>query len=150
MSKLSDLTKELKSSDSYWESLVKTEVANQVLALLQDLNLNQSLLAQALDVSPAYVSRITSAKENLSVKTLTKLAHVLNKRLKIDLVDDGCARYQASSSVKWNDLLTVLADRDRTVSEDPPPYRYITQNGWRTASNQVMRFDSKSHEALAA
>lgn len=83
----SDLIKDIESSSSYREETVKAEVAHQILSSLHDLGYSQKDFSLAMGVKPSYLSRIVSATENLSIKTLVKIADALNKDVNIKFVD---------------------------------------------------------------
>ncbi|HLR25298.1 MAG TPA: helix-turn-helix transcriptional regulator [Fodinibius sp.] len=53
------------------------EVAIKVLQTLDEKDMQQKELAEAMDVSPQQVSKIVKGKQNLALQTITKLEQVL-------------------------------------------------------------------------
>ncbi|HQS32552.1 MAG: hypothetical protein B7X59_04150 [Polaromonas sp. 39-63-203] len=58
----------------------------QVNARMQAQGLNNTELARRMGTSPAYVTRLFRGSANLSVQTMTKLAHAVNGTLSLELV----------------------------------------------------------------
>jgi ribosome-binding protein aMBF1 (putative translation factor) len=70
---------------SYEEGLEALRVGVKVAQLREKLGLTQTQLAAMLHTSPSVISRIENG-ENVELKTLQKIAHALNAKLKIELV----------------------------------------------------------------
>jgi transcriptional regulator with XRE-family HTH domain len=70
--------------DSYNEEYAQTEAllnaANLISEAIEQRNINQTELAELLGVSRGYVSRLLSGNENMSIKNVAKVLHVLGKR----------------------------------------------------------------------
>ncbi len=111
MKKFSDLIKEVEGTLSYQEEKVKAEIAHQILIALKDMSLNQSELALAMGVKPSYVSRIVSASENLSLKSLVKLASALNKNLSVKF----CNKAEEITSNEYKDRLLNSLERPKSA-----------------------------------
>ncbi|MCF0208155.1 MAG: helix-turn-helix transcriptional regulator [Bacteroidaceae bacterium] len=56
-------------------------IAVRVLLKMKELNLTQKALAERMDCTQQYVSKILKGKENLSLDTLTRLENALQIRL---------------------------------------------------------------------
>lgn len=56
-------------------------IAIRVLSVLRDKGIQQKELAEAMDVSPQQISKIVKGKENLTIKTISKLESVLGIQL---------------------------------------------------------------------
>lgn len=74
------------------------EASELIHSAMEDKGLNQSQLAELMGVSRGYISRILSGNENMSVKNVARVLHVLGKRFiqcakDIKSDDDKCAVY---------------------------------------------------------
>jgi transcriptional regulator with XRE-family HTH domain len=58
----------------------------QVNARMQAQGVSNTELARRMGTSPAYVTRLFRGSANLSVQTMTKLAHAVNGKLSLALV----------------------------------------------------------------
>ena len=58
----------------------------QVNARMQAQGVSNTELARRMGTSPAYVTRLFRGNANLSVQTMTKLAHAVNSTLSLQLV----------------------------------------------------------------
>ena len=56
-------------------------IAVRILSVLDEKGMQQKELAEAMDVSPQQVSKIVKGKQNLSLKTISKLEAVLGVKL---------------------------------------------------------------------
>ncbi len=76
-------------------------IAVRVLLEMKKQNLTQKALAERMDCTQQYVSKILKGKENMSLDTLTKLEDALG----IGLIIDGPVAYPnlvAEDPVSWN------------------------------------------------
>ena len=58
----------------------------QVNARMQAQGLSNTELARRMGTSPAYVTRLFRGSANLSVQTMSKLAHAVNSTLSLELI----------------------------------------------------------------
>ena len=58
----------------------------QVNAHMQHQGISNAELARRMGTSPAYITRLFRGSANLSVQTMTKLAHAVNSTLSLELV----------------------------------------------------------------
>ena len=58
----------------------------QVNARMQAQGMRNAELARRMGTSPAYITRLFRGSANLSVQTMTKLAHAVNSTLTLELV----------------------------------------------------------------
>lgn len=62
--------------------LYSSEIARRILAILEDReDLNQSRLAEVLEVSPQQISKIVKGQENMTLETIYNLSKALNVEL---------------------------------------------------------------------
>ena len=65
-------------SQSYWIERAKIEFTEEIVARLKELGMNKTKFAEALEVSPAMVTRIVSGQNNFELATMVKIARVLD------------------------------------------------------------------------
>lgn len=70
--------------DLYNEEYAQTEAllnaANLISEAMEESRINQTELAELLGVSRGYVSRLLSGNENMSIKNVSRVLHVLGKK----------------------------------------------------------------------
>ena len=94
MSMFSELLAIAKQKDSYWEARLRHQFATSVLDALAKLRMSQKDYAEKAGVSAGYVSRVLAGNENLSLRTLVKLARVLDLDLDLRVYSQDPAFYQ--------------------------------------------------------
>ena len=62
--------KELLKTEEYWAEQVQNQIFRVVKSYMEVHNLNQSQLAEKLNVSKGYVSQILNGNANFSIKKL--------------------------------------------------------------------------------
>lgn len=60
---------------------ISFKIAMKILKYLRDNNLTQKELADDLEFSPQYLSKVLKGKENLTIETITKIQRVINVEL---------------------------------------------------------------------
>ena len=66
--------KELLETEEYWIEQIQNQIFREVKSYMEIHNLNQSQLAEKLNVSKGYVSQILNGNANFSIKKLVELA----------------------------------------------------------------------------
>jgi transcriptional regulator with XRE-family HTH domain len=78
MGAFSELLTAARKKDSYWEARLRHQFAADMLESLSACGISQREFAEKAGVSPGYVSRVLAGNENLSIRTLVKLARALD------------------------------------------------------------------------
>ena len=68
------------------KELADLEVGIQIARLREEENLNQTQLAARAGMNASKISRIETSTRNVTLSTLARLAHALNRRVKIEFV----------------------------------------------------------------
>ncbi len=71
------LRKAKKSSD-YWAELFTLELTEDISRMMSYMEVNQKQLSDLMGTSEAYVSKVLNGNENLSIKSISKLAFALD------------------------------------------------------------------------
>lgn len=74
------------------------QIALNVVRAMRKQNLNQKDLAQLMQVTPQYISKMLKGKENLSLQTISKLEEVLA----IKLITIAQSNPQTEGKIKFN------------------------------------------------
>ncbi len=98
------------------------DITESLYRRMEELGINQHKLATQLGVSDAYISRVLKGHENISLKTLVKIAMALELDLKIDfqpkeikhfrqvnLPSKQWRKYEKPSFTKFNNDLYIAA-----------------------------------------
>ena len=70
-------------SDAFWEELAILGFTSSVLERLELLGLTKKNLADMLEVSPAYVTKLIGGNNNFTLRTMVKVARKLKCELNI-------------------------------------------------------------------
>lgn len=82
---IQDSLKDPEFSRVWAESEVSYEITRQIIALRLQRGLTQKEVAQRVGTTQSVIARIENGEQNISLKTLTKLANALKANIKIDL-----------------------------------------------------------------
>ena len=72
--------------EGYHRSKMESEVAIMIAQLREKKGLNQTELAKRLKTTQTVVSRIEHGDQNLTLRTLSNIAHVLGKELRVAFI----------------------------------------------------------------
>jgi len=124
MTKFSELMEKVQGTSTYQEEKIKADIAHQILIWLNESNSSQKDLANAMQVKPSYLNRIIMASENLSIKSLVKVANAINKKVLISF----CERDESVTSSEYKkDLLDSFA---RTHKKNTAQQFRLNQIDW--------------------
>lgn len=84
--KLSAFLKTARESDGYWIEKAKLGFAMALERWRKTKGLNNSELAQKIDVSPAYITKVFRGDCNFTIETMVKLARACDGQLSIQIV----------------------------------------------------------------
>jgi len=100
--------------DLYNEEYAQTEAllnaANLISEAMEESRINQTELAELLGVSRGYVSRLLSGNENMSIKNVSRVLHVLGKKY-IQTTED-IPRQNSGKVVYFKDYSNVNVDNE--------------------------------------
>lgn len=65
------------------------DVTESILDKMDELNVNNSELAQKLGTSKSHVSKLLDGKRNMTLRTLAAVGHVLDQEVKIYMASKG-------------------------------------------------------------
>ena len=85
--KIRDFIEERKQHHGYWATRLKLDFAIQLHKRLSAININYAELAERIDSSRPYVSKVLNGESNLTIDSMVKLAHATGARIDVRLID---------------------------------------------------------------
>jgi transcriptional regulator with XRE-family HTH domain len=89
-------------SAGYWTERAILDYTSDLWLSLRQKRLSQRQLAEKVGKSEAYVSKIFGGEQNMTIGTMVELAHAVDKRLQIKLVDAEIAADKVTTGVQVN------------------------------------------------
>jgi len=97
--KYKDLFRKAKQSPDYWEEVFNLELTEDIWKIMKNRRISQKKLSSLLGTSEAYVSKILNGNQNLSIKSISKLAFVLGSAPHIHIAPiDAIVEWKERSS----------------------------------------------------
>jgi len=81
-----------KQSIGFWEEMAIIEFTESVLEQLELHNMSKMDLAEKMNVSPAYITKLIGGSNNFTLRTMVKVARSLGCELKLGLRQPGASR----------------------------------------------------------
>lgn len=97
MAKFSDRLREAKSKDSYWIEAAKLDFALEFTRLMKEKGVNKAEMANRLNTSPAYITKLLRGDANLTIESMVKAVRALN-------CDFHTHISHPNASVRWFDV----------------------------------------------
>lgn len=72
-------------AEAWAESEISHELTRQIIALRLQRGLTQKEVARSIGTTQSVIARIENGEQNVSLKTISKLANALKANVKIDL-----------------------------------------------------------------
>lgn len=92
---------EAKSRDSYWVEDAKLQFSIELNRLFEACGISQKQLAEKLNTSPAYITKVFRGDANFTIETMTKLARAVDGELHIHISPK-------QSKTRWFDILQTV------------------------------------------
>src|SRR5687768_2803539 len=80
---------EARRHDDYFEEWIVSEFTEELSRRMEVLGLNRTAFATKIDSSPAYVTKVLRGEENLTAKTMAKLARAVGTVVRVHLAPPG-------------------------------------------------------------
>lgn len=85
MTTFTELLRKAEQLEQYWVSAAQIEFSLKIADIMKEDKLNQKQLAEILEVSPAYVSKLLVGNQNLTLNTMIRYARKLDRVFSFDL-----------------------------------------------------------------
>lgn len=87
------------------------ELNEQILGLLNSRGMSRKQLSKELGVSPAYITKLLNGNSNLTLKSLVKIATVMETSINIYIGEEKKVKYQIPSEDKYFKLIEFIPPR---------------------------------------
>lgn len=91
------ILEEARRHDDYWETWLVSDFTEELCRRMESLRMSRKAFAESIGTTPAYVTQVLRGDENLTVKTIAKLARAVGSVVRIHLAPVG-------SYTTWIDL----------------------------------------------
>lgn len=82
-----DLLTQTHRSLAFWVQIAKRDFTENLLRWIEHRGVDQARLAEILDVSPRFITKVLRTNANLTIDTMTMLGLALDCQVRIDLAD---------------------------------------------------------------
>lgn len=83
--KYKKLLQQARRSLAFWTQIAKRDFTEDLLAWMAERGVSQARLAQLLDVSPQFVTKVLRTNANLTIETMVKIAAALNCQVRVHI-----------------------------------------------------------------
>lgn len=91
------ILEEVRRHDDYWETWLVSDFTEELCRRMESLRMSRKAFAERIGHTPAYVTQVLRGDENLTAKTMAKLARAVGSVVRIHLASVG-------SYTTWIDL----------------------------------------------
>lgn len=98
------LVKAAKDTDTYWIEGAKHDFAFAIYRQLKRHGITNATLAQKLNVTPPYISKMLRGDENLTIESMVKIARAANGKLHLEVADQ-------SDGLRWFNVIPGQKNR---------------------------------------
>lgn len=109
------LFKEAEKDSKYYAEGLKIEIAELIYNAMEKKGINQTRLAELLDVNRAYMSRILKGNVNLTIETLAKIGKGLDSEWKIKLNEIEANAIPKNYDASWTNQQTRIFNMTTTA-----------------------------------
>lgn len=110
--------KELENTPDYQTEAFQLKVTEKIAEVLQQRAMNKTKLAQKLNCSPPYITKLLNGGENLTIKKMLEIAHVLECNLDIDFIPKEY-KSQKFLLLKYNQIQPNNFNEPVAIEETP-------------------------------
>ena len=91
-----DFIKQAEASNEYWIETIISDFTEEVCRLMNEHNVSRVALAEKMNTSPAYVTKVLRGNTNFTLATMTKIARALGTIVRVHLAPKDAV-------VSWDD-----------------------------------------------
>lgn len=106
--RFSQLFDEAQETDEYWAEQARLEFTEELARLLAQQNLTRSELANRLQTSRAYVTKILNGNANFTIETMSRIARALGARVTFYLAPIGKAISVSEVAIDEQDITQTV------------------------------------------
>lgn len=117
LSKLRNLKARVKSRDGYWVEKLKLEFTKALSDQMNRRGLKKRDIANKLELSAPYMTKVMRGDENFTIETMVKLARAAGGRLHVHIADEN-------SDVSWIECNAGNSFRELISGFNEESYRF--------------------------
>jgi transcriptional regulator with XRE-family HTH domain len=89
MKKYAEMLRQAQQGLRFWTHTAMREFVATTLRRMEARDMSRVQLAESLQVSPAYVSKVLRGQANFTLESMVKIARAVGGRLRVDIIDDS-------------------------------------------------------------
>lgn len=128
MKSFKTLIETAKQRNSYWFETAKLEFSVELNRMFKRSGITQAELANKIDSSPAYVTKVFRGDTNFTIETMVKLASAVDGELHILITPKNV-------TAKWFNELTSLSSEQRNNDETAIQWAHLNKKSYETNSS---------------
>lgn len=109
---------ELRKTRSYCQEQAKLEFVGGITRLMNAKGINNAILAERMETSPAYVTKALRGDANFTIDSMVKITHALGGRIHIHVAD-------SEASVRWLEHFNCSSHNQQTPQASVRPRERI-------------------------
>lgn len=117
-----------KERNSYWFETAKLDFSVELNRMFKRSGMTQAELANKIDSSPAYVTKVFRGDTNFTIETMVKLASAVDGELHIQITPKNV-------KTKWFNELTSLGSEQQKIDETAKQWAHLTKKSYETNSS---------------
>lgn len=117
-----------KQRNSYWFETAKINFSVELNRMFKQSGMTQTELANKIDSSPAYVTKVFRGDTNFTIETMVKLASAVDGELHIQIIPKNV-------KTQWFNELTSLGSEQRNIDETAKQWAHLTRKSYETNSS---------------
>lgn len=102
---------EARRRDEYWVADFAYKFTEELFMLMERRGINKKQLAELMETSPAYITKIMRGDTNFTIETMVKLARRLDGKLSVHVSPSEC-------NVRWFGVFSTDAQKTSPVRKD--------------------------------
>ena len=115
-----------KETSTYWSNLFTLELTEDISKIMEDGGISQKKLSRLLGTSEAYISKVLNGNENLSIKSISKLAfaldcaphiHIAPKDIIVEWKERGSTETRISAKLQFASKITSGFNADSKITK---------------------------------
>jgi len=128
MKSFKTLIETAKQRNSYWFETAKLDFSVELNRMFKRSRMTQAELANKIDSSPAYITKVFRGDTNFTIETMVKLAQAVDGELHIQITKKNVNK-------QWFNELTSFDSEQRNIDETAKQWALITKKSHETNSS---------------
>lgn len=118
-----DFFKQTEESNEHWTEIAISDFTDEVCRLMDEERVSRAELANKIDSSPAYITKVLRGNVNFTLATMTKLARALGTVVRIHLAHKDAVVYWEDEQVTTDTESNIFFEFEERVDNG---IRFVT------------------------